>query len=177
MSESSRYSIPQIAIHRLMVLLIFVLFVVGLSVDFFDKPWRPTIINLHALGGLLVLLLMVPRLLLRFSLKTPPYPANMGPIFVGVAKLGHAAMYAMMVLVPLIGIPVFLLHGNPLNLFFTQIPSPFEANHDLSEKILNAHEWAAYALIALAIGHALTATFHQYVLRDNLFARIDPATK
>jgi cytochrome b561 len=177
MSAKARYSIPQIAIHSLMVLLIVLLFAVGLSVDFFDKPVRPTVINLHALGGLLVLLLMLPRLLLRYALPTPPYPSNMGPRFVAVAKFGHAALYTLMIVVPLIGIPTFLLHGNPLNLFFTQIPSPFAANHDLSEQFLAAHQLAAYALILLALGHTLTALFHQFVLRDNLIARIDPSTK
>jgi cytochrome b561 len=177
MSETARYSRPQIALHSLMTLLILALYAVGLSVDFFEKPLRPTIINLHALGGLLVLVLLVPRLLLRFVTTSPAYPAKMGPRFIAIAKAGHAAIYALMVVVPALGITTFLLRGAPLNLYFTQYPAPFPANPDLAEQFQQVHLYAAHALIALVAGHALVALFHHFVLRDGLLERMKAAAK
>jgi cytochrome b561 len=175
--NAARYATPQILLHSLMAVLIIGLYIVGLSVDAFEKPVRPTIVNLHALGGLLLLLLLVPRLLLKLIVPAPNFPPSMGPAFIRAARLGHAALYVVMVVVPLLGISTFLYRGQPLNLFFFQIEPLFPANRDLSHAIVEYHGLAANVLIALVVGHVLISLYHQFVLKDNLLDRMNPRAR
>lgn len=173
-ADRKNYEAPLILLHWLMALLIFGLYAVGLSIDLFDKPLRPPIVNLHAIFGLLLLTLIVPRILWRVTHPRPAYPASMGRIFQRAAAAGHGVLYLLMIAVPLVGIPTFLWRGAPLNFGLFQIPSPFEANRDVAHQFGEVHELLAHALIAVAVGHVLIALYHQFVLRDNIIARMKP---
>ena len=168
------YDRVQIALHWLIAVLIFGLYAVGLSVDLFDKPIRPFIINLHAAFGLTLLILVVIRILWRATHKAPPLPSGMGPLFQKAAAAGHVLLYLMMTIVPIIGLRAFFFRGNPLDLGLFQIPSPFVADRDLAHEIAGFHGLMAHILIALVAGHVLVALYHQFILRDNLLARIRP---
>jgi cytochrome b561 len=166
------YDRTQIVLHWLIALLIFGLYAVGLSVDLFDKPVRPFIINLHAVFGLTLLLLVAVRIFWRVTHNSPPLPASMGPLFQKAAAAGHGLLYLLTVAIPLLGIPAFLFRGRPLDLGLFQIPAPVAANSDLAHQVTEIHGLLANILIALVVGHVLVALYHQFVLRDNLLARM-----
>jgi cytochrome b561 len=168
------YDRTQIALHWIIAVLVFGLYIVGLSVDLFDKPVRPFIVNLHAAFGLLLLLLTVARIFWRRTHESPPLPASMGPLFQKAAAAGHGLLYLLTVVIPLVGIVAFALRGRPLDLGLLQIASPLEANHDLAEQVAEFHGALATILIALVVGHVLVALYHQFVLRDGLLERIKP---
>jgi len=173
-TETTRYETPLILLHWLMALLIVGLYVVGLSVDTFDKPLRPTVVNLHAIFGLLLLTLVVPRVWWRFTHAKPAYPDGMGPLFRRAAAAGHGMLYLLMIATPLVGIPTFLWRGQPLDFGLFRIPSPFEGNRDVAHQFGEVHELAAHLLIAFAAGHVLIALYHQFILRDGIIARMKP---
>jgi cytochrome b561 len=52
------------------------------------------------------------------------------------------------------------------------MPSPLTLSHAAEDFLEEAHELAAYALIALAGIHMLAALWHHYVLRDNTLRRM-----
>lgn len=172
--DKSSYEPTLILLHWLMALMIVGLYAVGLSIDLFDKPLRPQIINLHAIVGLLLLTLVLPRIIWRFTHAKPAYPASMGPAFKKAAAAGHGVLYLLMIAVPLVGIPNFLYRGRPLNLGLFQISSPFEGNRDIAHQFGEIHELLAHALIAVAAGHVLIALYHQFFLRDNIISRMKP---
>lgn len=173
-AASAKYNGVQIALHWLIALLIFGLYAVGLSVDSFDKPMRPFIINLHALFGLALLVLVVARIAWRATHAAPPYPDAMGPLLRKTATAGHGLLYLLTLLVPIIGLRAFFFRGRPFDFGFFQIPSPLEGNHDLAEQTAELHGLFAHLLIALVVGHVIVALYHQFVLRDNLLARMRP---
>jgi superoxide oxidase len=168
------YDRMQIALHWIVAVLIFGLYAVGLSVDLFEKPVRPFVINLHAIFGLTLLLLTLVRIFWRRTHESPPLPDSMGPLFQKAAAAGHGLLYFLTVAIPLVGIAAFALRGRPLDLGLLQIPLPVEANHDLAEQVAEFHGALATILIALVVGHALVALYHQFVLRDGLLERIRP---
>lgn len=173
-AENKTYAPPIILLHWLMALLIVGLYAVGLSIDLFDKPLRPPIVNLHAIFGLVLLTLVIPRVVLRITRPKPPYPASMGRMFERAAAAGHGVLYLLMIAVPLVGLPTFLWRGRPLDFGLFQIPSPFEANRDIAHQFGAVHELLAHALIAVAAAHVLIALYHQFILRDNIIARMKP---
>jgi cytochrome b561 len=168
------YDRTQIVLHWLIALLIFGLYVVGLSVDLFDKPVRPFIINLHAVFGLALLLLVIVRIVWRTGHESPPWPATMGPLFQKAAAAGHGLLYLLMVAIPLFGLGAFVLRGRPLDLGLIKVQPWIEPNRDLAHQVTQIHGLLANILIALVVGHVLVALYHQFVLRDGLMARIKP---
>ncbi|MBB4197948.1 hypothetical protein CCR94_05380 [Rhodoblastus sphagnicola] len=171
------YTKPQIGLHNLMALLLIGLYLFGLSLDSFDKSVRGTYVNFHALGGVLVFVLLVLRLALRAKNPPPALPASMGPTFVKFAHLGHYALYALVAIIPLSGISMRLFAGHGLDFYLFQINSPFEANKAISGPLHEVHEVAANLLALLVVGHILVALYHQFVLRDGLLYRLSPRGK
>ncbi len=166
------YDRTQIILHWLIAALIFGLYAVGQTVDLFDKPVRPFIVNLHAVFGLALLALVIVRLVWRATHRTPPHPASMGPLFRKAAAAGHGLLYLLMVFIPLLGLGAFFRRGKPLDFGLLQIPSPLEADRDIAHQITEIHGLLANILIALVVGHILVALYHQFVLRDDLLARM-----
>jgi cytochrome b561 len=155
-----------------MALLIIGLFFFGLSLESFDKEVRGVWVNYHKLGGVLVVLLLLVRSLLRMLTPPPAFPASMGPAFAMAAHLGHKALYLLMLFVPLSGMAMSMAAGRGINFYLFQLNSPFEANKALAKQLHEVHEIASFLLIALIVGHVAVALYHQFVLKDNLLYRL-----
>jgi cytochrome b561 len=173
-TATPKYDPFTIALHWLIALMVAALVVIALSVDYFPKPVRPTVVDIHGVIGATLLALVVLRILWRLTHKKPEFPETMGPLFRKAAAAGHGLLYLLMLITPIIGLVVFFLHGKALDFGLFRIPSPVAANRDLAHKIMDFHELGAYSLVALAVAHAAVAVYHQVVLRDNLLARMRP---
>lgn len=173
-TNAFKYSRPRIALHWLMFfLLVMVYAAIELRV-FFDKgtPERDFMKSLHFMFGLTVLLLVLVRLLARrFSSAPPNLPLE--EFFKHMhraSQLGHWALYAFMLLMPLMGWMVLSAAGKPTPFFCLALPALITPDEALAKQLKEWHETAGlfgYALIGL---HTVAAFFHQFVLQDNLMA-------
>lgn len=171
---SDRYDHVAIGLHWLIAGLIVVGFALGLTIDLFSPDLKGAAINAHALIGLAVLALSLFRLSWRLSHRPPELPATMGALARLSAKLVHLALYALMIVIPLIGIPALLWRGRGLDLGLFQLASPFTRTPEVYRPLTEVHELASFALVALALAHAAAALYHQYVRRDGVLARMAP---
>ena len=179
------YTRPQIGLHNIMAVLIIGLFLFGLSLESFDKEVpgaytnmvRGDYINIHKLGGVLIVVLLLGRSLLRMLTPPPAFPASMGPGFVKAAHLGHKALYLLMLVVPLSGMAMSMAAGRGINFYLFQVNSPFEANKALAGQLHEVHEISSFVLVALVVGHIAVALYHQFVLKDNLLYRLSAKGK
>ncbi|WP_296712266.1 cytochrome b/b6 domain-containing protein [Rhodoblastus sp.] len=174
MTTSERYDSVAIALHWSIAALIGLAFVIGLTVDDFPKEMTGAVINVHALLGLTVLLLSLFRLVWRLGHPAPDLPATMPPLARNVAKITHAGLYLLMVVVPIIGIPTLLWRGRGLDFGLFQIASPFARTPEIFRPLTEVHEIASFALIGLAAAHILAALYHQYIRRDAILTRMSP---
>jgi cytochrome b561 len=170
---NQRYAPIAIQLHWLTALLIAAAFALGLTVDNFPKPYTGTIINLHALLGVTILVLTLARLAWRLSHRPPELGAGSGRII----RLTSKAVHALMVLVPLIGFPTLFYRGRGLDFGLVQIAPFLPWTPDIYRPLTDLHEYAAFALVGLAIGHVLAALYHQFVLKDDLLSRMALARK
>jgi cytochrome b561 len=179
------YTRPQIGLHNIMALLIIGLFLFGLSLDTFDKEVpgaytnmvRGDYINLHKIGGVLVVLLLLLRSLMRMLTPPPAFPASMGPGFVKAAHFGHKLLYLLMFVVPVSGMAMSMAAGRGINFYLFKISSPFEANKEIAGALHEVHEISSFVLAALVLGHVAVALYHQFVLKDNLLYRLSAKGK
>lgn len=170
----SRYDSIARSLHWASALLIVAAFVMGLTIDFLPREWRPLYLNAHVLAGLAIILLAVVRLFWRTSHAIPGAPAGSSPMATLAIKLGHGALYLMMVAVPLIGFAPLFARGRGINFGLFQIASPIERTKEWIGPSTEIHEIAAYALIALAVGHVAAAIYHQVALKDGVLLRMMP---
>lgn len=178
-NSSVRYGSLSIGLHWL-VLLIFIglyactelrtLYPKGSDLREWLKSWHYTL-------GLLVFLLVWLRLAARFSGPTPDIqPAP--PVYQQlVAKLLHLALYALMIVMPLLGWAALSADGKHIPFFGLELPPLIGANKELAKSIEDIHETIGnigYFLIGL---HTAAALYHHYLVRDNTLTRMLPGKK
>ncbi|WP_445146995.1 cytochrome b [Dyella sp. Tek66A03] len=131
----------------------------------------------HMQFGMAVLLLMVPRLLVRARTAVPPISPR-PPRWQGMlSKLVHLAVYLLAFAVPVLGISMMFAAGKPWNLLGVPLPVLGTADSDLAHRIGDIHETVGDVLMWLAIAHAAAALFHHYVQRDDTLHRMLPGRR
>ena len=174
----NRYDSVARSLHWASALLVATAFVIGLAIDVPPKPWYPLWLNTHVLIGLSVLVLAIVRLGWRAGHPAPPIVAGTSARMGLAVKIGHAALYLAMIAVPLIGLAPLFTRGFGIGFGLFQIASPLaKQDRSLVHTATDIHQYAAYALIALAVGHVCAALYHHFVRRDEVLLRMMPQRK
>jgi cytochrome b561 len=140
-----------------------------------DKGMRALLLDLHRQIGMLVLLSVPIRQVVRLIAGHKETSANFSKMLALAARLAHGALYGLLVAIPVIGWAVTSAHAVDLRLFgVIALPGLVTPDSDLADALTDYHAWAAYALIGLIFVHALAALWHHYVLRDSVLASMLP---
>lgn len=183
-NETDRYGIVAILFHWLIAGIIFIQLGIGfwmadLAKGSFD---RFQALQWHKSVGLTVLILSLARLLWRLMHPAPPAPPHLKPLEKQLARAVHAGLYFFIIAVPLAGWATVSASplGLPTSLYgvidWPHIPmlanaaDPKAAEHLMHE----IHEALVFSLIGLFLLHILAAVRHQYLLGDNVVARMAP---
>jgi cytochrome b561 len=173
-TTTQRFSIPSIAMHWLMVLVFIGIYIAVNLIDVFPKgsDSRQLAKNLHFSLGLLVFGLFWLRVAFRLLGNTPAIvPAP--PIWQEkLAKLGHLALYAIMLLMPLLGWAALSAFGKPIPFFGLELPALLAPDKELGRSIMEVHELGGNLAYFLIGGHALAALYHHYFMKDNTLRRM-----
>jgi cytochrome b561 len=152
------YSSAQIGLHWIIALLIALQFLFNEPMgEAFDSVMRGTVpvfswgVWAHIAGGVAILALVLWRVVLRRSRGVPPPPEGEGTLLGRAAALGHWALYALMVLMPVSGLVAW----------FGGVDTAGEAHEVMSNLML----------FVLAV-HVAAALWHQFWLKDHLLLRM-----
>jgi cytochrome b561 len=131
---------------------------------------------MHMTLGQCVVALLVIRLIWRQVNPPPPLEATpLGRLIGAAAKLSHFALYALLLVVPFLGIVVQLKRGHDLPVFgLWDFASPWPADRAVARNVLTAHSFLADALLILAGLHACAALVHHWLWRDATLRRMLP---
>lgn len=134
---------------------------------------------IHITLGESVIALLVLRLLWRTANPPPPMEATpFGFIVKAAAHLGHFTLYALLIIVPFLGIIVQLKRGHALPVFGVfELTSPWPTDRALARSILSVHYYLANTLIVLAGVHACAALTHHYLWRDRTLVWMLPGAR
>ena len=176
-TDTARYDDVARSLHWATAALIVVAFCMGLAHDVPPRPWRAAWLNVHAITGMMIIVLAVARLLWRTSHPAPPPVAGTNAHAALAVRAGHAALYGAMVVVPVIGFAPLFTRGRGIDLGLFQIASPIARTQDWIKPATEIHEVAAYALVAMAVGHVAAALWHHFGRRDGVLLRMMPARR
>ncbi len=129
----------------------------------------PLLLQIHRSLGVTVWAVTALRLAWRLtSASLPPFPPQMTALQRATVKLSEYALYALLLGQPVTGMLTTLFGGRPFALFGWQVPQLI-ARHDVLRDMFHSwHEVGAWTFAILVLGHAGTALFHHFVLRDDV---------
>ena len=171
-TPTDRYGSAAVGFHWTMALLIVVVGILGLLHDSWPKRTASFWINIHAMVGLLVWVLLVARFWWRS--RHPPPPPEAGEFARRLAGPVHGLLYALIFIIPILGVVTFIWHGRVFDLGLFRLDFGIRSNRAIFHPTENIHGYLAYALFALAGGHALAALWHHFIRHDGTLMRMWP---
>ena len=175
LQPAARYRHGAITFHWAVFALVIIVGVLGLLHDSWPKETQPFWINVHALIGILLWVLLLARFGYRLRHSPPTLPAEIGAFSRRFSNPVHLALYALMFVIPIIGFVTFIYHGRIFHFGLFDLDFGIKKNKAIFGPTEDMHGYLAYALFALAGLHALAALWHHFVLRDGVLARMWPA--
>lgn len=149
-------------------------------------PARLWLVQTHKSIGLSVMVLVLIRLAWRLVNPVPQLPAELIASQRTLAHISHCGLYALMILVPLLGwgLASASRTGVPTYFFGTFAwPNigPIAGMTRDGKKLYGhwfgiGHEWLGYVMVLLAVAHMGAAMYHHFARRDAVLRRMLPGT-
>jgi cytochrome b561 len=163
--------------HWLTAGLMLSVFVLAFSIDLAtSRASHTAFLQLHRSVGLTVWVVTLFRLAWRHFAKYPDWPSDMSQTMRVAAMASEYALYALLLVQPILGILQTNAHGDHVNLFFIgQLPALIEKNRSLAQQLLTVHKAAGFSLLGLIALHVSAALFHHFWRRDDTLTAMLPA--
>jgi len=159
MNTPKRYHPFLVTLHWLTVILL-------LGAGMLSESGRGSPINIHMILGALLLLVMLVRVVVRFTTKHPDWADTGNKLLNQLGGLVHLGLYLVAFFI--LGIGALIAYNR--NLFAYVMGTSTTVGRMGSIGGLHELGWAmAMGLIILHVGAAL---YHQFILKDNLLARM-----
>ena len=175
-ADVERYASPAQLLHWTTALLVVAAYItsIGGPESRLYSPTNDFSRELHELIGISVFSLTLVRVILRWACPPPKGPDMPAWMQLG-GKLGHWAIYVLLVLVPVTAIVGAWLEGHPLTLLVIGDIQPWVApSRQLGHKLADLHGWLGNVLIWLAGLHAAAALYHHFWRRDTVLQSMLP---
>ncbi|MDF7662487.1 cytochrome b [Erwiniaceae bacterium L1_54_6] len=157
-------------IHWLMAAAIMAMLFIGVAMVATVSSLHSLLVEIHKPLGVMILVLVFVRLWLRFYTATPALPPSIPGWQRGMAHLSHWALYAMMLIQPLIGWAMLSAAGYPVSLGGSVVLPPIlPVDNDWYAILRPLHTVVALVLFLTVMLHLAAALFHALVLRDGVF--------
>ena len=180
MNTAPRYDRVAASLHGLIAVWLIGQIAFGFLLDGLaprGTPSRGLFINLHKSSGMVLFLLIALRLWWRLRHPPPALPSSISAAQQRLATLGHRALYACMVVMPLSGYIAsnFSKHGVK---FFGVALKPWGPDLPAVYGVFSQlHNVTAWLFTALILGHVAMALKHQLIDKDGLLARMSLRAK
>jgi cytochrome b561/polyisoprenoid-binding protein YceI len=174
-----RYNSLMITLHWVMALAFFAMLGSGIFMEYFDmaKSLKFQVYQWHKSGGVLLLIAIVLRLLIKLASKAPPLPTTFKKVDKTAAKFGHYGLYLAMITMVTSGwfMVSSSIYGLPTIVFgwfeWPHIPNLTgnKVIHNLSREI---HFYGFIAFSTLVSGHIGAVVLHYKKEKINLVDRM-----
>lgn len=171
-----RYGAVSQFLHWTIVLLVIGQFALGMTAHGLPVSLeRLKLLTWHKSLGITVFMLVLMRLAWRGFSPAPPLPVDMRRMQKRFAHLSHTLLYALLLLMPVVG----WISSSASNLtvkwfFLVTLPNLVQPNPVLADLAKGVHIAMAWLLLATVSVHAAAALWHEVVLKDDVLRRMLP---
>ncbi|WP_310447080.1 cytochrome b [Thiobacillus sp.] len=174
MTPTLRYTMPAVALHWLVALLIFVGFPLGVYMH--ELPLSPVKLQLysyHKWIGITVLLLAGVRVAWRLSHRPPPLPDSIAGWQRKASAAVHGLLYLLILAIPLSGWLMSSAKGFQ-TVWFGVLPLPdlVGKSRELGDALATLHQVLNFTLLGLVILHVAAALKHHFIERQPFLQRM-----
>jgi cytochrome b561 len=165
------------SLHWLIVALLIVQFVLAWAMPEIHRDTKPeTLINLHLSFGVLILFVAVVRLAWRAAHAEPPPEDGLPPWQVQSARVVHWLLYALVLVLPILGWINASWRGFPVLPFgLIELPKLVATRAPGFRWTGDVHTLLAYfALLTLVGLHLAAGLYHYFIRRDGVLQRMWP---
>jgi cytochrome b561 len=156
-------------LHWLMAAMILSMLFIGVGMVASVSERHQWLIHIHKPLGIAILLLAVVRIIVRLRNPPPPLPADLPAIQKLAAHASHWLLYALMLIIPLVGWAMLSAGGYPVMLSDSlRLPAIFPTNATAFAILRHAHAWLAMLLFLTFLAHLGAALYHGLIRRDGV---------
>ena len=172
--DGTKYDNVAIALHWATAFLVVANFALAQTWDWFAKPTQALMEDTHMSFGVLLSLVIVARLVWRLIPGHQMSSLEAGWVRIA-SKATHYLLYALLVTEAVLGFAFRWGAGRSMEFFGLGIPPLIgEMGRPLRHQLREFHEWIGWAIVLIAVAHALAALYHHYVLKDRVLRRMLP---
>lgn len=183
-APQERYTSIAMTLHWLVAILLGLMIALGKNMENADGRPIEWMFQLHKSVGITILVLMIARLIWRFSNKPPALPNDMKPFEKRVSHWVHLALYILVFAMPISG--WIMVSASPFaiaTILYGAVSWPhipglaelaLETRQSIYPNIANVHELMSWALIALFALHVIGAIKHEVTDEEGVLKRMIP---
>lgn len=139
------------------------------------RPVQDTLFLFHKNTGVLIGLLMLARILWRWRHPAPPLPASLPGWQRAAAGISHAALYVLLLVMPISGYVRVRAGGYPIESLDALGLGPLVGKSKPLETAAQGLHYAGFLLlVAILAVHVGAALQHALIRRDGVFGRMWP---
>lgn len=175
-NSTHTYGGVSILLHWVMAIALIGMYFVGdymVELEYYDTLYHK-LPALHKAIGIILAGLLVIRLAWVYSQPRPQPATGAAPAMTHLAgKLGHLALYGLLLVMIISGYLISTAKGHGINVFdWFEVPALLPTNEDRGELAGEIHEVAGTLFILLVGVHALAALIHHFYWKDNTLTRM-----
>lgn len=171
------YSAPAKWLHWLTALCILAIIPIGITMhNIAPGALQNRLYDLHRSLGVLVLVLVLLRLGVRMTYRSPaPYVGLTG--FERIASTAtHHLLYLLLLTMPIVGWAMTSAFGADINVFgLFKLPHLIAKNENLFKILQQVHKIGGIAMAVLVLLHVGAALMHTFIKRDIVLWRMLPS--
>lgn len=175
--EQQGYRTPARAMHWIVAAAVLMMIPAGIVMiqEGIPRSLQDTLFLFHKNTGVLLFPLILVRLAYRLRHPAPPLPASMPGWQRRAAGASHAALYALLIVMPVSGFVRVRAGGFPIELLDSLGAGPWLARSEaVAGFAKGVHASGALALIAILVVHVGAALHHAVIRRDGVWQRMWP---
>ena len=157
-------------LHWSMAVMIVAMLFIGVGMAASVSPRYQLLVAIHRPLGFAILILAAVRVVNRLVNPPPPLPGTLPPLQRLAARASHILLYALMLVMPLVGWAMLSAEPYPIVLFgAVHLPAILAPNPVLFAWLRQLHRYLAYLLLATFVVHFAAALMHGWIRRDGVF--------
>jgi cytochrome b561 len=169
---SACFTLPSRILHWTMAPMVVAQLLIGV-IMIASLSYYPLLLAIHRPLGVVILIFAVVRLTNRLTHRPPAFLATMSRAERRIATWSEYALYALLLVQPVIGWATLSAASLPITLVGPiRLPGIAPQNLDLYALLRECHGVFAFLLFAAFTAHMCAVLFHTLVLRDRLIDRM-----